>query len=572
MLKRRLSLTNDIRIQKSINNKRLSAQYEDKIPKISRPIKMFSQFLIVGPNPLCTGDNPNPAIITAYPAVSNKVRLDNEVKMITSFCFPSGFEPIPSKFPQSRTLLDEFIFFLKEGPKTIYGCAVHIRARKSSFFVNDKFISYPYCLCILTEMPYFSSHFQFLSFMALMLSGRVQPILQPIENEILPPPCDGTVFAKLVLDDKFPCIATTPGVHATKIFKRALTFYYSFPPVNKKLRFPYPPVPLCQTLDLVIPYHLSKAQCYAYSSFHILFSLFKIEDIVSMYTALLLEMHVFIYGPKSLHILTMTLIGLLALMSPFKSRTLTYLPVIPNDNDFKDILDSPVPYVIGASFPHENVDLIINLERRELFFNTTMPQLPKRNEIINQINAIMKEDLPLYTIPPRYKNQAPNSDGTNEFTPHYLQFLSRISPYNFPLVYATMIQGLRFIIPPSTANKILHVFSNLLADELPEKIRSCFVTDTTDPIHPVTICNMDLFMLNIPNEEKEFYTKFTQTDNWQYFCDKEADDFAALKKSQSMEFSLIASSSDDEHGSPLVRVDSNAETTPKDQTIAENPQ
>ncbi|KAK8858300.1 hypothetical protein M9Y10_013402 [Tritrichomonas musculus] len=537
MFQRRLSITNDSRVQRSIRNKRLAAELEEHIPKVHRNTKMFEQFLILGAPPSFETKNPEPVILSSYPRVSISSRPDNEVKMLISFCFPNGFFQIRRDATGLRTILSEFVFFLKEESDTLYGICLHFRGNDNLFFATEKNLDYPFCYCLLTTTPFFSSHFTFLSYFSLLMVDRIRPLphINNSDMEVLLPAINEKLFASLELDEQFSEIAVYPGIKATQAMRDELSFYYSLP-TKIKDRKVYPKIPLSSKITLFLPLHLSKNQCLAYSSFHTLFNLLKIPDIVTIYTALLLEMHIVFISRRDLHLLTMSLIAILSLLKPFKTRAMTILPILPSRKDFLQILDSPVPYIIGTASSTKDADLIVNIDSFEVIANTRIPSLPNRNNLIKKLTAIIHDNQQVCSVPQKRFSISPNDNSSNkQLNKEYLDFIARYNPYNFPVIYISLMK-LTFIFPPTIIELIIDAFRSNIIPYMSETIHGCFVTDATDPSNPVTVCNNGLFLCQVPNRDREFYEKFIQTDIWETFCDKLSKPIVEFKKSQSSDF------------------------------------
>lgn len=512
MLSRRLSVSNDIRVQKLIQNKRLASTIEGHLPKIKKKMRMFDQFLIIGAPPTFEYNNPEPVILSSYPKVYESMRPESEVQMLLSFSFPNGMAQIQPDTTGKRTILIEFLYVLKEETESLYGICVHFRGNENLFFATEKNVKYPFCFCLLTATPFFSSHFTFLTYLTLLSVQKVEVCPHQIseENEqIFLPPIQEKIFANLVEDQTYKEICVFPGLKASQLFNDELNFYMSLPTNSNE---PYPKITLSPKIELCLPLHFTKNQCLAYSSFHALFNTFKISEIVTIYTAVLLEMRVVFTSKKYLHILSMSIIAIISLLEPFKMKSEIILPILPSNPTFLQILNLPVPYIIGTtSSLTGDADLIVDIDSFELKMNTKIPQIPQRNELIQKLMKILAENASKCRIPQyNVDSGQPSQD--------FLKFIDNYDHYNFPFIYISLTK-FAYIFPPKIIDSIIEVFRNHLAPPLADMINGCFVTDSTDPEKPVTVCNNDLFLCQLPDCDHEFYEKFTQTNNWENFVD-----------------------------------------------------
>ena len=112
--------------------------------------------------------------------------------------------------------------------------------------------------------------------------------------------------------------------------------------------------------------------------------------------------------------------------------------------------------------------------------------------------------------------------------PEYDSFMMNSDPYAFPYLYTSLTEP-KYVFPTWVTDQILLLFSYQIAPELEEKCRLCFVTDTTDIMNPVTVCNKDLFMLQTPEEERLFYSQFVLTMQFDTFCNRITSEFENQK-------------------------------------------
>lgn len=528
-MQRRLSVTFERRIQRSIQNKRMSSGPEPGQPKLRAIKRMFEQFFIIGAPPDFEG-NPQPKIIVAYPTQTQHSRQVEEVDLITSFCFPTGFPKIPEVLKKKRTIINEYMFCLAEGSSKIYGICAIFTGNPHAFFASKKSCDYPFCLCMLTSIPFISSHFQFLSYLALLLSFRIKASPHTSPNDFMASFVQAHMPPGLVKDEENPSLAVLKGIKGTKQIVDELDFYYSLPTTPETARLhegqTYPIIKLSPRINLAIPLHFHEEENMAHSSFHILFSLFTIDELLKIYTAMILEEHI-IFVSEKLNRMTLCVMGIVSLLKPFDPMATMILPLLPYQPRFLDFLDSPCPYIVGTTAPCKEYEMMVNLDNIKIVETNELPKLPKIDELKQKIQNILDREMERIKVPPKkIKNEA------GEFIPNpaNMKFFVNSDPYLFPYIF-TMMAGCTYLIPSDVCNEILNVFKSHLPSILDDPIKECFVTDTTDIMNPITVFNKDLFFYQMPHEDEQFYQKLMQTQIWEVYCDHLATEVANQKRS-----------------------------------------
>ena len=528
-MQRRLSVTFDRKLQRSIQNKRMSSGLEAGHPKLRTIKRMFEQFFIIGAPPSFEGA-PQPTIIVSYPTQTQHSRQVEEVDLITSFCFPTGFPRIPEALKKKRTIINEYMFCLAEGSSKIYGIVVIFAANPHAFFATKQSCDYPFSLCMLTSHPFLSSHFQFLSYLALLLSYRIKAAPHISGNDYMTSFVQAHMPPGLVKDEEHPSLAVYKGIKGTKQIVDELDFYYSLPTSPETARLhqgqTYPIIKLSSKIDLAVPLHFQEEENLAHSSFHILFSLFTIDEILKIYTAMILEEHI-IFVSEKLNRMTLCVMGIVALLKPFNPMATMILPLLPYQPRFLDFLESPCPYIVGTTAPYKEYEMMVNLDKKEIIETHELPKLPKYDEMKAKIQAILDKEMDKIKVPPK---KIQNEAGELVQNPDNLKFFVESDPYLFPYIF-TMMTGCTYLIPSNICNEILNVFKTHLPSILDEPIKECFVTDTTDIMNPITVFNKDLFFIQMPAEDEQFYHRMMQTQIWEVYSDQLATLVANQKRS-----------------------------------------
>lgn len=530
--KRRLSIINEETLETSFRNKRLAGGLKFPSQQGFENSPLFDEFFIIGAPPV---DMPKiqPSVLAAFPDNQTASRNLEELELIISFCFPTGFDPIPRDVNKSIVLLNEYAFYINQGNQRIYGVCVHFRALNNTLPMRKKNQRYPFCLCMLSSVPYLSCHFQFLSYLAFLLNKKVATIqhfsdLKPFSRN--PSECN---FEGLMIDDNHNGLAIYPGFNLSSELYHELLFYYDLP--VRLNHFRRPKIDLCQKLQLYFPDHLDENACLAYPTLHVLISSLSPSQIIRIYTALLLE-HRIVFHSTCLHKLSLSIIASLSLLSPFRSQSYLEIPILPNRDSFMGLLQSPVPFIAGVPIKINGAefDMYIDLDLGKVYENVKIPAFPRSSELIHKCEMILSDSYEAIHTPQKELKSLFSSPSRN---PEYDKFMKTTDKYVFPYIYNSLTNP-KYVLTSTVINSILDLFGLHFAPHLEEKIRECFVTDTTNCSQPVTVCNKDLFMIMTDLKEKEFYQTFTGTGIFDDFCNKLTDDFQ-IKKSISMDFKMM---------------------------------
>ncbi|OHT11318.1 hypothetical protein TRFO_19303 [Tritrichomonas foetus] len=541
---RRYLNNSDAHIHHNIRIKRMSFSSVNT-PPIIEIEKMFDQFYIFGAPPDIT-EHVDPVLLVTYPSTTNSSTQTNEIlNQLKSFSFPSGFHEINNEnnntkkgknqkvsthINNDQILLNEFVFYLSSNSKEkTYGICVQfqIPSTASPFFCTHFSRKYPFCLCFLSKVPFLSSHFQFASYLALFLCGS-QKSLKGQGNDLhkprIPIPVKGFCHSSLTLDKNFPAVAVLKGFSVPKLFFEELTFYHNLPvnPDISDMRS-RAPIPLSNEMALCVPYHFTRNKCLAYPTFHAFFSALNPSAIVKIYTSLLLEQRI-LFVSQDLQLASFAVIASNSLISPLISQA-CIAPILPDDERFQCILQSPVPYVVGSTTENENADVIVDLDNGSISTNSDIPSLPESELLIQKLEQLISSSSESILVPPK---EVKSFFGAKSMNPAYDKFMDSTNVYVFPTVF-TKYTPIKYILTPFIIEDILTLFSEFFIPSVNERIASCFVTDTTDPENPITVLNKDLLMNIVPNEEKEFYSSFIATQVFSEFCEKKADEFSKSK-------------------------------------------
>lgn len=562
MQKPRLFLTPDANLQRNIKMKRLSFS-SPPVKPIIESVKMFNQFYIFGapPDPSYPLE---PTLLTAFPSTSKSlIQKESFLDQLKLFSFPSGLHKITKS---NQILLQEFVFYLTTGicQKT-YGICVHFAApsTNSPYFATRHNREYPFCICFLTEIPFLVSHFQFASFLALYLCGAQKPLITAKERKRIPLTVQGFCPKPLILDRNFPSFAVLKGFSVPKTLFDLIFYFYQLPspilPVQtcrlpsiqnensdtnsekfsktvKNLPKECCPIILSYDVSLFIPYQFSYTQCLTYPTFHAFFSHLSPSTIVHIYTAIILERCV-LFVSNDLQLASFSVIASTSLISPFITQA-TVMPILPNDEHFQDILQSPVPYVAGSTKTNENADVICYLDDNIVSIPKSLPKLPNHDELVHRLETLLESASKSILSPPKYNK---SFFGNQTINPDYEKFVKDANIFTFPSTFA-QYNTLKYILSPLVIEEILSIFADFFPLALSENLKSCFVTDTTDPETPITVVDHVLLNSIVPEDEREFYKIFTSTQIFVDFSEKITDSFSKEKVQKKLRFDDIENS------------------------------
>ena len=197
--------------------------------------------------------------------------------------------------------------------------------------------------------------------------------------------------------------------------------------------------------------------------------------------------------------------------------------------------------------------------------------MPHRDKLIQKLSKIISQNQTICAIPQkRFSTNSNDTSSNRSLNKDYLAFIDRYNPYNFPEIYISLMK-LTYVFPPKVIDMLIDAFRSNITPYITELISGCFVTDTTDPLNPVTVCNNELLLCQVPECDRDFYEKFIQTDTWEYFCDKLSKPITEFKKSLSSEFHDLHESETDktDHENEINNNDKTANTN-ENTTITTN--
>lgn len=541
---------------RNISLKRL-LRHNDETQFKTCKVKLFEQLFIFGAPPHLT-QNPTPTLLVTFPSTKTSSHVNTNlsnilIEQLKDLCFPAGFQPyfqhtFSSKPDRSNIISDVFAFYISNSANELhFGICVQFHATdaNSPFFSTPFSRKYPFSLCFISKTPHLSSHFQFAACLALLLCRIEKPVWHFESNRTIALlPIHGFCHDSLQLDKNYPAVAVLKGFQVPRCFYEQVSLLYSIEtkPIPKQRIIPA--ISLSDCIFLNLPFHLTNVQCLAYPTLQFLFSYLSPSIIVLIYNSILLEQRV-LFVSKNLQLVSFSIIASTLLIHPFITQA-SVMPIVPEKECFRELLESPAPYIAGSPQPHPNADLIINLDENSfLFQNTTdqsssnsvnsyqsdatnlvfpngMPKLPKFATLVQKLEMYLKDNEKVILAPPK---ETKSFFGISTHNPQYDNFFKNANIYTFPSTFGEFTH-LKYVFTPFIVDEILNIFGTFLIPQLTMRLQECFVTDTTDENMVVTVANRDLLLWLVPKTEKNFYSTFMGTQIFDDFCDKITNDYS----------------------------------------------
>jgi hypothetical protein len=527
----------DFKVDRTVISKRLGLE-TFKSPPNPNSVDLgpvFNQLVILGPF-----SEQLPKVLLVYPAAP--LILDPmEFEHLPSFCFPAGFEPTHVK---KDLILDQFVFTMRTSrceSGVVYGvCTVaSFCGRSDAFFCRGASKAYPVCFCYLTHDPVLAPIFQFttlligwLAGMGIVMVSRNQTERGEEEVEILP---------GMVRDGN---VQTRGRFVIPPVFLGQVSFMRELRVHPDEVRA----VEVSRTDHLAIPPRSVANRSICFIALDLLCSRLSAIAIVRAMSILLLEKQV-VFVASSVHSLSLCMMCLMNLCRPFKLRG-TYLTVLPSGTDLVAILDSPFPYACGilkrAGMPGvpshvvvidldsgsicdpdespvlpqgevlaASIEAVINRNRADVEVPaTSAPSSPSR---ISRFSSMLRRSSESSPRPPMLESQQPS--------PEVLDFLKkRLHSLIVPAHYLSCPR--RYIFKPRLVTEIVDMIRRHFAPKLDQLIQQCFITDTTEIEHPVTVFNRELFISSVRGPELPFYEAFLGTTAFDLFSEGMMNDAA----------------------------------------------
>eukprot|EP01119_Soliformovum_irregulare_P017830 TRINITY_DN5357_c0_g1_i1.p2 TRINITY_DN5357_c0_g1~~TRINITY_DN5357_c0_g1_i1.p2 ORF type:complete len:578 (-),score=183.77 TRINITY_DN5357_c0_g1_i1:70-1803(-) len=348
---------------------------------------LFEHFLVVGlPTDTVSRARPNrpekcqPQVLFQYPPNEEKPLKHD---FVANFCFPRGIEVVChertksasdqlelmfGQFSKVEGTDSSFIFLISGEENILYGVCVlqpELITDYSSFVaapptltsrgVCDFFA--PRCYCFLSRFPFFSVHFEVLY--SILARNRLRRIS----------------LAVGVQDEE------KKGESEIDLVKA----YYQkeVPTESNGLKFNLPGE--LRSLEFVCPPGDEDRQM-AEWGLVTLFKLLSLKNIMTLFTCVMLEKSI-IFFSHDVGLLSACTLSIIPLLRPYVFQG-PFIPVLPEE--FLEFLESPVPYVIGATHLPEDLiredKVIVDIDNDTITLPTTeISKLPEQKKLMSSL-------------------------------------------------------------------------------------------------------------------------------------------------------------------------------------------
>jgi hypothetical protein len=439
----------------------------------------------------------------------------DEFTRVPSFCFPKGFERIDTPRASADVVVDQFVFEMHSQRRRwrIYGISLvcDLHKMEKVFFLNPNSRRYPVSFCFLSSNPVFSVQFHYLYFLVKCFTGTAGRYIHHEADFFRVAPDSVSLLPGLVSNG---VTQHAPQIRVTKGVVTELCYIHSIVPD------PYEDVAvqLTEKHSMTIPSQAVAVKCVSYSAMDVLFSVLSIPHIIQVFSILLLEKQL-VFRSSNIHNLSLSLLCLRDLMKPFRYRG-TFLPIVPLDENFLAVLESPMPFACGILKTEQQIAIpsyvcVIDLDRDEIIDPDCSPLVASGAQIVEKLQLFLGLNRSDVMMPPRIAQNGNRSQ--------YLEFL-KVKRNPLSSCHSYCMYPRKYCFGQEIVDAILLIFRDGLAVPLETLVRSCFITDKTDLDRPVTVFNNELFMESVDPDHVEFYRQFMQTTMFQEFIELMTDE------------------------------------------------
>ncbi|KAH0790940.1 uDENN domain containing protein [Histomonas meleagridis] len=326
-----------------------------------------------------------------------------------------------------------------------------------------------------------------------------------------------------MLDKHNPGIAIIHGITPPKILCEELIFFYTKPThqPNSDVRMVDN---LSKRMFLCIPTHLSTKRQLLYPTLHVLFSCLSPSAIVHLYSCILLEYNV-LFTSHDMHKLTLSVVAITQLIQPFETQAIL-IPLLPDS--LKQILQSPVPYIIGSiQSEKDGPDVIVNLDKGTVESKKGFPMVPHADKLMADIQKIINSSSESILTPKKHLKSVFGTEQKKR-NPDFDKFIRSTNSFVFPSEFTKNI-SMKYIFTQFVIEDIIGLFESFFPPILDDLIKCYFVTDNTDPDLSVTVLNKELLLSTIDEKDKEFYSAFITTQTFETYCNQVMDNCSKEK-------------------------------------------
>lgn len=480
--------------------------------------RLINYFMILGPHEALPG---KPALLFAYPSHIFPYKSD-EFNRITQFCYPTGL--IKSKLQPTEYVINQFVFGLNDNGSLQFCICTHVNLANSRFHAVAKAGNEGlFCFCSVTSMPMFSAHYNFHEFLLLHLLGITTPppnmniegllgegvITEGFQEKAEETKANFLLFnPPLRLHPDDPLFASTELSLITKEFMSSIEFYFRII-VDDTKTVTYSLSEVNQMY--VVPKGESVLEIARYC-YDVLFSCLSVENIVRFFRALLLESHILVVS-SDINKVTFGTLAALPLVLPLSCKC-SMLPLIPDNDDYFQILDSPVPFVFGAlatknlaSYPISPDITVVNLDTNTVMYPQDVQHLPGAPNLRKDITALLSQ---MNVLVPKVQPMALQA----------IEFWTRRMSCLLPTSVKRRI-GLSYSFCPLDTNRILDLFQTFLKPFVDQgRLAKCILRDTTSDQGSIAVFIKEFYFIDRTPKDNVFLESFIATQAFTSYFDQ----------------------------------------------------
>lgn len=448
-------------------------------------IENYEQFFLIGIPPDKTPNDP-PQVLMAYPAYQIA---ELNPKQIIEHALPYGTNKRKTK-SGNYVIQEEFSFMLRFGESEVYGITVTFYSNSSDlpFFMSKSTKNTLFSFVILSRVPTLSTHFSFLTYLVLVVTGGI-PKFKLSNDVTFVPNLPGIPIPDLKITKS---IAHYETFEVPENIAKFIEIYHKCSPgmpsmnITDKLQLNFQPNDGSQSI--------------LNTALDTVCSILDPNMILDVISALYLDYQVLVIG-SCLEEVSLSVLAFVHLIDPMKYSGIV-MPLLPQSGEYFDILQAPTPYIIGT-MPNDrlldvefiNTTVFVNLDTKTVETDNEMPHYPDAENIVKELKKVFAT-----------KSKSPGS-------------------YIFPTEYKSHLKH-KYSFTPVIINQTLSTIRKPLENITTDFIFSFFVTDT-DHEGSQPVFNRELFLMVMPQEA--FFNDLLNSQTFEQWTSQKLDEFMIYK-------------------------------------------
>lgn len=426
-----------------------------------------------------------PTLRFFYP-VSHLPAASGILDRLTCFCFPNTPKPPTGKMKS----VTHFTFGLNNDGQILFCICSHYYGSSGDL----------YCLCSVTSQPLMGTHYKMHQILVGVIRGNHYSI-EGMDLSNLMPEMNYEGNLDFLTEINNPLRIENNWAISIDV-EFPIAFYetaknFALFSVQQKTNYE---VAINDKTVIYVPGKEYSDNEIALATFETLFSCLSIENVVRYFRALIIEQRILVVS-QNIPNLTDVVLSAIPLMSPLRIKA-AILPILPNNPDFLEYIETPVPFVFGVTSltnPPEGVT-IIDLDHNQVIYPDETPHIPNAAGLRQSLKAIIA-----HTSRVPQKNSGTFWVGKER----------RCTDEEFRRKRKLKIG---FSVEEIAAIRL--VFTRYLQQFVDEtRLQSCRVRDTTDEENPTVCFIREVYMLTVPPNEAYFFEQFTSTQAFQDYIE-----------------------------------------------------